>query len=187
MVQYSLEEIIKGCKSNSRKHQEYLYLIYFDKMYAMCLRHTGDKEKAMSIVNDGFLKIFKNIDKFSYKGSFEGWIRKIIFNTIRDFYRRKSNRVSFIEIHENHFSNMFWQNADYEEILYYIKRLPDKSREVFMLYAIEGYSHKEIADTLDINISTSKWHLGNARKKLKEILNNVKKNNINTNKNVAHK
>ena len=175
MTQYTLKEMIDGCKKNSRAHQEYLYLFYFDKMYAMCLRHTGDKETAMSIVNDGFLKVFKNIGKYSYKGSFEGWIRKIIFNSIRDHYRRKGNKISFIEIEERHIDNIFWQKAGYDEILHHINKLPGRSREVFMLYAIEGYSHREIADLLDININTSKWHLGNARKKLRNILNN--KNN----------
>lgn len=169
-----MEEMINGCISNSRKHQEYLYLLYFDKMYAMCLRHSGDKETAMSIVNDGFLKVFKNIEKYSFKGSFEGWIRKIIFNAIRDHYRRKSNRISFMEIEEQKIDNVFWQNAGYEEILHHVDRLPGKSKEVFTLYAIEGYSHREIADILNININTSKWHLINARKKLKTFLNQNK-------------
>ncbi len=178
MKSYSEEEIIKGCKRNSRKFQELLYFRYFDKMYGMCLRHTSDKEIAMSVLNDGFLKIFKNIEKYRYDGSFEGWVRKVIYNTLRDYYRKKSNNQRFLEIFENQGNDRNLNNLEYEDILKMIDSLPQKSRKIFVMYAIEGYKHNDISRILNIPVGTSKWHLSQAKEKLRQIL---QKNEININ------
>ncbi len=178
MKSYSEEEIIKGCKRNSRKFQELLYFRYFDKMYGMCLRHTSDKEIAMSVLNDGFLKIFKNIEKYRYDGSFEGWVRKVIYNTLRDYYRKKSNNQRFLEIFENQGNDRNLNNLEYEDILKMIDSLPQKSRNVFVMYAIEGYKHNDISRILNIPVGTSKWHLSQAKEKLRQI---IQKNEININ------
>ncbi len=170
MKSYSEQEILEGCKRNSRKFQEILYLKYFDKMYGMCLRHTSDKEIAMSVLNDGFLKVFKKIDKYYFQGSFEGWIRKVIYNTIRDYYRKKSNNSIYLELFDDYGKEKNFQNLEYEDILNFVNELPEKSKRVFILYAIEGYKHKDIADILDIPLGTSKWLLSNAKEKLKQML-----------------
>lgn len=178
MKSYSEEEIIKGCKRNSRKFQELLYFKYFDKMYGMCLRHTSDKEIAMTVLNDGFLKIFKNIEKYRYDGSFEGWVRKVIYNTLRDYYRKKSNNQRFLEIFENQGNDKNLNNLEYDDILRMIDTLPQKSKKVFVMYAIEGYKHHEISKILNIPVGTSKWHLSQAKEKLKRI---IQKDELNKN------
>ncbi len=170
MKTYSEEEIIKGCKKNSRKFQEILYLNYFDKMYGMCLRHTTDNEIAMSVLNDGFLKVFKNIDKYRYDGSFENWLRKVIYNTLRDYYRKKSNNQKFLEIFDNQTNDNYLNNLEYEDILKMVDSLPQKNKKVFVLFAIEGYKHNDISRILNIPVGTSKWHLSQAKKKLKEMI-----------------
>ena len=178
MKTYSEEEIIKGCKRNSRKFQELLYFRYFDKMYGMCLRHTSDKEIAMSVLNDGFLKVFKNIEKYRYDGSFEGWMRKVIYNTLRDYYRKKSNNQRFLEIFENQGNDRNLNKLEYDDILKMIDSLPQKSKKVFVMYAIEGYKHNDISRILNIPVGTSKWHLSQAKEKLRQIL---QENEININ------
>jgi RNA polymerase sigma-70 factor (ECF subfamily) len=170
MKSYSEEEIISGCKRNSRKFQELLYFKYFDKMYGMCLRHTKDKDIAMSVLNDGFLKVFKNIDKYRHTGSFEAWVRKVIYNTLRDYYRKKSNNRHFLEIFDNQGDQKNLNNLEYEDILKMIDTLPQKSKRVFVMYAIEGYRHNDISKILEIPVGTSKWHLSMAKEKLKEMI-----------------
>ena len=101
MNQYSEQDIIKGCIRNDRKFQQELYLRFFDKMYGMCLRHTSDDEIAMSIMNDGFLNVFRNISSFRGEGNLESWIRKIIFNRIADHYRSKKNKIKYVELKDD--------------------------------------------------------------------------------------
>lgn len=167
---FSDKELIVACRKNSRKHQEILYLRYFDKMYGMALRHSSDEAIAMSVVNDGFMKVFKNIDKFEFKGSFEGWVRKIVYNSIRDYYRKSSNKQVFIELNEKTKATESYSNLGYEEIISLVNNLPENSKNIFIMHAIEGYNHREIAEIKNISISTSKWHLSKAKEQLKKIL-----------------
>lgn len=171
MKNYSEKEIINGCKKNSRKFQEILYLNYFDKMYGMCLRHTSDESIAMSVLNDGFIKVYRNIEKYRFEGSFEGWIRKIVYNSICDYYRKSSNNQKFIEIDDRSTSSNIHNVLEYEEILELVNSLTDSSRRIFIMHAIEGYNHREIAEKENISISTSKWHLAKAKKKLIQLIN----------------
>ncbi len=176
MEKHSEAEIIQGCINNSRKYQEVLYLKYFDKMFGMCLRHTDDQELAMSLLNDGFLKIFKNIGTFKGEGNLEGWIRKIIFNCIADHFRRKKNNIKYVELDDTRTIDESFNEFDFESIISSIKKLPEKDRRVFVLHSIEGYNHAEIAELLNISVGTSKWYLSSARTKLREILNKEKLN-----------
>jgi len=170
MKEFSDKELIKACRKNSRKHQEILYLKYFDTMFGMCLRHTSDETISMSVVNDGFIKVFKNIDKYQFKGSFEGWIRKIVYNSIRDYYRKNSNKQLFIELNEKTKISESYNNLGYEEIINLVDTLPETSRNIFIMHAIEGYNHREIAKIKNMPISTSKWHLSKAKEQLKKLL-----------------
>lgn len=170
MENHSEADIIQGCINNSRKYQEILYLRYFDYMYGMCLRHTDDEELAMSLLNDGFLKIFKRIDTFKGEGNLKGWIRKIIFNCIADHFRRKKNNIKYVELDDSRTIDESFNEFDFESIITNIKKLPEKDRQVFMMHAIEGYNHAEIAELLKISIGTSKWYLSSARTKLRDIL-----------------
>ena len=178
MKNYSDIDLIEACKRNSRKHQEVLYLKYFDKMYGMCLRHTSDKTASMSVVNDGFLKVFKNIDKYKHKGSFEGWIRRIVYNSLLDYFRKSSSKQKFIELDSRLKFTEIDDNIEYEELLDVVDTLPENSKIVFIMYAIEGYSHKEIAEIRGIPVGTSKWYLSNAKKRLRELIRSHKLKNI---------
>lgn len=176
MRDISEKDLIKGCIKNSRKYQEQLYLRYFDNMFGMCMRHTQDHEIAISVLNDGFLNVFRNISQFRGDGSLAAWIRKIIYNRIADHYRIRKNNIKYVELMEH--DSPAIQNEEifgYEEITKLIDGLPEKEREVFVLYAIEGYKHAEISDILNIPEGTSKWILSEARSKLKQKLKSKKK------------
>ena len=179
MKNYSEKELINGCLKNSRLHQREMYMLYFDSMYGMCLRHLPDDNTAMSVLNDGFLNVFKNLRQFRFEGNLESWIRKIIYNKIIDHYRKKSNSFHFIEFEDKEFSDTINENLDYEEILKLIKTLPENDQKVFILHTIEGYNHNEISEMMNISAGTSKWYLFNARKKLQNMIikNRLKLNN----------
>jgi RNA polymerase sigma-70 factor (ECF subfamily) len=171
MNQLSEQELINGCRKNSRKYQEVLYMRFFDIMFGMCMRHVQDEELAISVLNDGFLNVFKHISQFRGDGSLEAWIRKIIFNRIADHFRIKKNNIKYVELSEHYSpaeeaSEIF----GYEEIRELTGILSDKEREVFLLYAIEGYKHKEISEMLGMPVGTSKWYLSEARAKMKQKL-----------------
>lgn len=171
MKQLSEQELIHGCRKNSRKYQEILYMRFFDVMFGMCMRHMQDEELAISVLNDGFLNVFKHISQFRGEGNLEAWIRRIIFNRIADHYRIRKNNIKYVELMEN--NAPVSANEDlfrYEEIKELIGILPEKEREVFVLYAIDGYKHVEISEMLGIPVGTSKWYLSEARSKLKKKL-----------------
>ena len=176
----SLDKIIKGCIANKRQAQEILYKQYFPKMYSLCLSYTRDEDKAMMICNDGFLKVFKNVSAFAHKGSFEGWIRRIIFSSISDFFRKENKylKMMIFEEAEKNCNEDITDKLYYDDLLKLVNKLPGNTYKVFSLYAIEGYTHKEIGVLLNISSGTSKWHLSEARKKLKDLLQ-LSKSSIN--------
>lgn len=139
-------------------------------MMAMCMRYASDREEAMSIVNDGFMRVFKKIHLYSGKGSLEGWIRRLVWHCLADHYRKQARYLRFLVTEERE-APIYDSPADNlyaEDILNLVEKLPPASREVFRLFAIEGYSHAEIGEQLGISDGTSKWHLNAARTKLKE-------------------
>ncbi len=169
---YSEEELVAGCLRNERKYQEYLYRRYFATMMSMCLRYTDDRDIAMQIVNNGFLRVFKKLSTFSFKGSLEGWIRKLVYHSLSEYFKKHSRYLQFLvfeerdsQINETALSKMYE-----DDLLKMVDSLPPASREVFRLYAIEGYTHVEIAKSIGISVGTSKWHLASARKRLKLLI-----------------
>lgn len=167
------ETLIKGCIANDRKAQEQLYRRYFDAMYLMVSKYThADEDKTITILNDGFLKVFKSIASFQNQGSFEGWIRKIVYRSLSDYYRKENRYLKFLilEEAEQPISDKAVDGLYYDDLLKMIDRLPDATKRVFHLYAIEGYTHKEIAQLLQISDGTSKWHLSEARAQLKAMI-----------------
>ena len=176
--QHTDEQLIKGCLSNDRFYQERLYRKYAPTMLRMCYRHTKDQHEALEIVNNGFLKVFQKLDTYSKTGSFEGWIRKIVFRCLSDFFRSKNRAIRFLELDGRDSEKMTTVLDDLylEDLLGVIELLPDLSRKVFSLYAIEGYSHKEIAEQLNMKEGTSKWYLSEARKQLKKLVKNKSNN-----------
>lgn len=168
-------EIIKGCLKNERKSHYELYRMCYEKFMATCERYQTDKLEAESALNESFMKILNNLHKYSFNYSFDAWCRRIIINTNIDIYRRKK-RKSTIELSDNnrHFNEgnshdiYDHQEFDIEELMEMVKNLPSLQGKVFNLFAIDGYSHKEIATMLEISEGSSKWYLYDARKRLME-------------------
>ncbi len=164
--------LIEGCVSNDRRCQEALYRQYFPAMLRMCLRYTSDREEALTIINDAFLRAYKKMHTFGFKGSFEGWLRRLVFHSLSDHFRRKTDGVRFFRLEDwdqprrsDALARLFL-----EDLLQLIEEVPPASQQVFRLYAIEGLSHREIAERLGISEGTSKWHLAQARKLLQRFL-----------------
>ncbi len=174
----NIDTIIVGCKRNDRRCQEALYRSQFPILMSMCMRYTSDKEKAASIINEGMFKVFTRIDQYEHKGSFEGWIRRIVFRCLSDAVRKDSNYVKFMVFEDQEQSSIpLALNHLYEEdIIKLIKKIPNASGEVFTMYAIQGYTHREIAEVKGISVGTSKWHLSEARKRLQQLILDADKN-----------
>lgn len=172
MKQFSDRTLVEGCASNDRRAQEALYRRFFPEMFRMCRRYTSDTDVAMQIVNNGFLRVFKKIHTFSFKGSLEGWIRRLVYHSMADYYRDNAQYLHFVMLDDHDEAVPEQGHATFyeEDLLKAVRTLPSTSQEVFRLYAIEGYSHAEIAMHLDISEGTSKWHLSTARQKLRDML-----------------
>lgn len=169
-------DIIEGCILGNPRMQKMLYDKFSPKMYGVCLRYAGNEEDAKDILQDGFIKIFRNIDKYKAIGAFEGWIRRIIVNTAIEHFR-KNNKVhelneSAEERIEDNQPSLFNQ-LEAKELHQTIRSLPAGYRSVFNLYAVEGYTHKEIADMLHISEGTSKSQYARAKAWLQERINSL--------------
>lgn len=173
-------DLIKGCLQNDRVMQKMLYDKYAAKMYGIALRYAHDQEDAKDILQDGFIKVFQNLIKFKGTGAFEGWLRRIFVNTAIEHYRKKSNTYEINDTHEDQVTDDSITALDKiaaTDILNMIKALPNGYRAVFNLFAIEGYSHKEIAEMLNISEGTSKSQYARAKGLLQEKIKNHEKNN----------
>lgn len=157
--------------------------MYKRKFYAICMRYTHEIAEAEDILQDGFVKIFKNIENYAGAGSFEGWMKRIVVNTAIEYFRKRTNLYSISDY--EHADAMSYdehtmENIAAQDILKLIQELPMGYRTVFNLYAIEGFSHKEIGDMLEISEGTSKSQLARARailqQKVNELFKNEKKN-----------
>jgi len=168
----NLPEIINACIKGERIAQKRLYQIFADKMYGVCMRYAANEDEAKDILQDGFIKVFLHLNQFNFKGSFEGWVRRIIVNTALEKFRDK-NYLFAVSMSQNYESG----DSEYDHILSelsandllnLIQELSPQYRMVFNLYAIEGYSHKEIGEIMNIKEGTSKSNLSRAREILKE-------------------
>jgi RNA polymerase sigma factor (sigma-70 family) len=170
-------DLIIECISGNKKSQENLYRQHAPKMYAVCLRYCNNSDDAKDVLQDGFVKVFKNLDKFRNEGSFEGWIRRIFVNTAIEHYRKRTNLISITEnIEANKVDqsyNAFDKLAE-ADLLKIIKQLSPGYRAVFNMYVIEGYSHKEIGELLNINEGTSKSQLARAKALLQKMITEIK-------------
>ena len=165
----SLEQLIHDCKKNDIKAQEQLYRLFSSKLFSICLKYSRNHAEAEDNLQDGFLIIFDKIHQFNFKGSFEGWIKRIMINNVLQQYRG----VSFMEPISDNISDeaeveIDDENVSLEYLMKIIQELPDRYRLVFNLYVLDGFPHKEIAEMLKINIGTSKSNLARARTILKE-------------------
>ncbi|SDT61844.1 RNA polymerase sigma-70 factor, ECF subfamily [Mucilaginibacter mallensis] len=165
-----LRFIWEGCLRNERKYQELLYKVLSPKMMAVCMRYAKDKDEAQDIMQEGFIKIFKNLGSYRNEGSLEGWIRHIMVNTAITRYRKAKSMVLVDDFGENDtLSGSAYNNNTLEtaDLMNLIQQLPDSYRSVFNMYAIEGYSHQEIGNSLGISELLSRTTLCRARGLLK--------------------
>ena len=171
-------DIISGCKKGDRKAQERLYKNYYRAMITVCLRYTKNDEDAVEVLNNGFLKVFRNIHRYeSSQASLYTWIRTIVVNSCLDFIKQRQKLEKVNELNaetEVHIAPDVITKMKAAELLEQVRRLAPATQAVFNLYAIEGYSHKEIGQLLSISEGTSKWHLSEARKNLQQLINQPK-------------
>lgn len=176
-----LKQLIHECKHNNRKSQEQLYRIYAPKLFAICLKYSRNYEEAQDNFQEGFLLIFEKVNTYSFKGSFEGWMKRVMINYVLQQYRKetflnlvpeKEDTTTEIELEDDQIS------MDY--LLKIIQELPDRYRLIFNLYVMDGYSHIEIAEMANITVGTSKSNLARAKMILKTKIEQYK-TTINTN------
>jgi RNA polymerase sigma factor (sigma-70 family) len=169
-------ELIKECIDRNRRAEYDLYKLTYSYLMSICIRYTRNEDTAKESLNIGFLKILNNLEKYRSEMPFKAWIRKIMINTVIDEFRKQKHHSAAIqyveEYDESAYSelNKVIEKIDSAEILNLITQLPPASKEVFNLYVVDGYSHKEIAELLSISEGTSKWHLNAARQKLKDLI-----------------
>jgi RNA polymerase sigma factor (sigma-70 family) len=165
-----IDTIIDGCRAGNRKAQERLYKDYYRVMVMLCLRYTKNESDAVEVLNNGFLKVFKYIQRYEpAQGSLYTWIRTIVIHSCLDFIKEKQKGIKYQELSEAvevHIPAEIVGKLKAEELLAHIRELPPATQAVFNLYVVEGYNHREIASLLGISEGTSKWHLSEARKKL---------------------
>jgi RNA polymerase sigma-70 factor (ECF subfamily) len=167
---------IENLKSGNRKAQHKLYNLFAPKMISLCLRYTSDRDEAQDIVQEGFIKVFRYLHQYTGQGNFEGWMRRIFINTAIEFLRKRVyvERIGDsggIEIKENSVSGYdALAHADVERVIH---SLSDGYRTIFKMYVVDGYSHREIADILNITESTSKSQLSRAKIILQKTLAKV--------------
>lgn len=170
-----LTEIIEGCYMKNPKQQELLYRMYAGRMLGICMRYASNQTEAEDILQTGFIKVFRKIDTYRNNGPIEGWIRRIMINTGIEYYRRRQRTISGcnIDIERDDFIHPAYNgNSELEvkDLLKFVQRLPSNYQTVFTLYAIEGYSHKEISGTLNISELASRANLCRAREMLKKAI-----------------
>ncbi|MDR2954124.1 MAG: sigma-70 family RNA polymerase sigma factor [Prevotella sp.] len=166
-------QILAGCKEQKREAQKMLYDKYARKMYSICLRYCSDADSAQDLLQDGFMKVFANISSFQEKGSFEGWLKRIFINLALENLRKKKNVIqtsddvqNIPDVVDDSTEDEEMYKISEDELLKMIQELPQGYATVFNLYAIEDYSHKEIAELLGINESTSRSQYVRARQLL---------------------
>ncbi|MBI5219715.1 MAG: RNA polymerase sigma factor [Bacteroidia bacterium] len=179
-----VEKLIEACIRGDRKSQQQLYQAFYGKMLVVCMRYASGRDEAQDFLHDGFLKVFAKLGSFKNEGSLEGWIRRIIVNNTIDFVRKKKEAM-FIYQEESHLINLSdtlkeedeaeieqYREIQADVILKLVQNLTPAYRTVFNMYVIEDYSHKEIAETLNISIGSSKSNLAKAKMKLREMFKN---------------
>jgi len=177
----NLRIILDGCEKKDRKSQKMLYEQFFGYALSICMRYTPNEYYAMEVLNDAFMKVFTQLKKFDHTRSFKSWFRKILINTSIDHLKKEvkhqhHQKIEGLEI-ENHRHTVDHQ-IQHEELIGLIQQLTPAYRSVFNLYVIDGYQHDEIARMLRISIGTSKSNLAKARKRLREMLSKIDKNEI---------
>ncbi|HQK68495.1 MAG TPA: sigma-70 family RNA polymerase sigma factor [Bacteroidales bacterium] len=166
-------ELIRRCSEGESRAQELLYRRYFSFAMSVCIRYTRDQYEAMEIVNDSYMKVLDNIEEFDGSRSFRSWYGRIVVNSAIDNYRRNSKHVSHLQISDLESTEIEEPSISAElsanDILSLFSKLPDNYRVTFNLFEIEGYTHEEIGQMLQISTSTSRSNLSRAKKMLRDL------------------
>jgi len=172
------QQLIEGCISGKANFQELLYRKYASVMFGLCLRYAKDYHQAEDNLQEGFIKTFNNLHQYANKGSFEGWMKRIFINTSIEAFRKKQN---WLELFPNDQSPLYSSETNIldqlatQDLMRCIQQLPDGYRTVFNLYIIEGYTHQEIGEMLNISVGTSKSQLSRARTSLQALIQQIEK------------
>ena len=176
-----INAIIEGCIKGDRKSQQVLYKMFYGKMLGVCMRYSKDKDDALDILQEGFLKVFTNLRSYTSSGSFEGWMRKIMINTSLDSIKKNKFLIQGMDAKYVEASvaettdedqNEEYLNLSSSEIMKAIQQLSPAYRTVYSMYVVDGFSHREIAEQLGISEGSSKSNLSKAKINLKTILMN---------------
>lgn len=166
--------MIEGCIANNRKAQELLYRQFYGFAMTVAMRYSRDEMDAADILSHAFVKVFKHIHQFdAAKGSFHAWLKRIIVNEGLDHIRSRNHFESPVELEvaeELPIDHTVVEQMSAGDILKLVQKLPPATHAVFVMYAVEGYNHREIGEKLNISEGTSKWHLSEARKTLQKML-----------------
>lgn len=171
-------QLIEGCKTGKRRFQNLLYQKYSRRMFAVCLRYSNDATEAEDILQDAFIKVFRNISTYSGSGSFEGWMKRIMINTSLSQYQKNKKKGISVDLeviepflsddNPNEDQTPLASSVSSDQLIGLIQKLPEGYKHVFSMYALDGFSHQEIADSLNISVNTSKSQLSKARKYLQK-------------------
>ncbi len=169
----TIETLIHGCLEKNRQSQEKLYQRFYAYGMSICLRYTVSEEQAIEVLNDGFMKVFNHLEQFDITKPFETWFRKILINTAINYYHKNkkyNHHQSIEDAYQVANEQDILSQLSYREIINLIQQLSPMYRTVFNLYVIDGYSHEEIAEALNISVGTSKSNLSRARANLRVLL-----------------
>lgn len=169
----NLESIIKACLERNQNAQSLLYKQFFGYSKSVCLRYSSNQEEAKEILNEGFLKVFNNLEKYLPELSFKAWLRTIMVNTAINYYRdnKKYNQeISFDGVEDPIYDEDIINKISADEILVLVQKLPPSYRTVFVMHVVDGYNHREIGEILEINEGTSRSNFMKARVKLQSLV-----------------
>ena len=188
MFEHELIKYIEGCKRNDPKSQKWVFDRYYRLMFGVCLRYYSDHDRVKDIVQEGFLKVFSNIEGYTSKGSFEGWMKRIMVNTAIDFIRKEKSSLEELTAEgaleipdegvEMDFSNDKEEAITIQNVLDAMNQLTPVYRAVFNMYVFDNLTHQEIATQLGISVGASKSNLAKARRNVKGALLGVKNEKV---------
>ncbi len=173
-------EWVHACRAGNARAQRKLFKHFYSTVMGICMRYAGSTDEAADMLNEGFLKVFSNLDKYEDTGSFEAWMKRVVCNAALDYRRMYDKRVDMVdldEVSDNHLTDYHVNDAVAkmfsQEIVGLIQQLPAVTRTVFNMFVFEGFSHSEIAQQLNITENTSAWHVNNARTRLKNAIKQI--------------
>ena len=169
--------LIQGCIDGDRKCQQKLYESFYGKMMVVCLRYAKDRDEALDVFQEAFIKVFKNLSRYGNTGSFEGWVRRIMVNTAIDHIRKNKKLKEMVELNDDLMGTEMEEESEdlldkisFQDLLNCVQDLSPAYRSVFNMYVVDGFSHREIAEKLDISEGTSKSNLSKAKMNLRKIM-----------------